>query len=217
MAYMLDLYEEERAKGKTVDVGRAYFETSRYRFTILDAPGHSNQVPNMIQGAAQADIAVLVISAKDGEFESGFNGGQTIEHAILARSLGIRQLVCVINKLDDPTITDPEQRQEEVKQRMIPELKSRCAWNIEKEVSFIPVAALKKYNMSEKHTDSPINKWWKGKSLLEHLDNLTIEGRDKNKSLRFNVLDRFKDNGTFVFGKVESGTIVKGQDIIICP
>lgn len=171
----------------------------------------------MIQGAAQADIAVLVISAKDGEFESGFNGGQTIEHAILARSLGIRQLVCVINKLDDPTITDPEKRYEEVKQRMIPELKSRCAWNIEKEVSFIPVAALKKYNMSVKHTNSPINKWWKGKSLLEHLDSLTIEGRDKNKSLRFNVLDRFKDNGTFVFGKVESGTIVKGQDIIVCP
>jgi len=71
--------------------------------------------------------------------------------------------------------------------------------------------------MSDKHKNSPINKWWSGKSLLEHLDNLKIEGRDKNKSLRFNVLDRFKDNGTFVFGKVESGTIVKGQEIIVCP
>jgi len=100
---------------------------------------------------------------------------------------------------------------------MIPELKSQCAWNIEKDVSFIPVAALKKWNMNCNFVNSPINKWFKGNSLLEHLDGLKIEDRDKNKSLRFNILDRFKDNGNFVFGKVEQGTIVKGQDVIICP
>lgn len=100
---------------------------------------------------------------------------------------------------------------------MIPELKGKCAWNIEKDVSFIPVAALKKWNMNADHKNSPINKWFKGKSLLEHLDNLKIEDRDKDKPLRFNILDRFKDNGNFVFGKVESGTIIKGQEVLICP
>ena len=90
MAYIMDTNEEERAKGKTVEVGRAAFETEKKRYTILDAPGHKNYVPNMIAGAAQADIGVLVIAARQGEFETGFErGGQTREHAQLAKTLGI--------------------------------------------------------------------------------------------------------------------------------
>lgn len=147
----------------------------------------------MIQGAAQADIGVLVISAKTGEFESGFEkGGQTIEHAILARSLGIRQLIVVVNKLDEPSIVNPEARFNDIKSKVMPVLKGQCGW-LEKDVSFIPVAALMKWNMDKLHLDNPIRKWWKGDSLLEHLDNIHILDRDKNKSLRFNILDRFKD------------------------
>jgi peptide chain release factor subunit 3 len=90
LAYVMDVSEEEKAKGKTVEMGRAVFDTQKKRYTIFDAPGHKNYVPNMIMGAALADFGGLVISAKKGEFEAGFDAdGQTREHAQLARSLGI--------------------------------------------------------------------------------------------------------------------------------
>jgi peptide chain release factor subunit 3 len=93
-AYAMDTNAEERAKGKTVEVGRAFFTTEHKRFTVLDAPGHKNFVPHMIGGASQADIGVLLIAARKGEFETGFEkGGQTREHALLAKTLGVRHLV----------------------------------------------------------------------------------------------------------------------------
>ena len=105
LAFIMDTSEEERAKGRTVEVGRAHFETAVNRYTILDAPGHKNYVPNMITGASQADVGILVISARKGEFETGFEkGGQTREHALLAKTLGVQYLVVVINKMDDPTV-----------------------------------------------------------------------------------------------------------------
>merc|ERR1712238_46300 len=100
LAFIMDTNEEERAKGKTVEVGRAHFETDAKRYTILDAPGHKNYVPNMIMGASQADVGVLVISARKGEFETGFDrGGQTRKHAMLAKTLGVSYMVVVINKM----------------------------------------------------------------------------------------------------------------------
>lgn len=107
----MDLSEEERAKGKTIDVARARFETPQKRFTILDAPGHKNYVPNMILGASQADIAILVISAKKGEFETGFEkDGQTREHATLAMTLGIKHIVVAINKMDEQSVQWEKER-----------------------------------------------------------------------------------------------------------
>ena len=107
LAYIMDTNEEERAKGITVEVGRAYFETENKRFTVLDAPGHKNYVPNMIAGAAQADVAVLVISSRKGEFESGFDrSGQTREHVLLARQVGVPAIVVFMNKCDQ--LDDPE-------------------------------------------------------------------------------------------------------------
>ena len=101
LAYVMDSSDEEKAKGKTVEVGKAYFETKSKKFTVLDAPGHKNYVPNMIMGAAMADIGALVISARKGEFEAGFEkDGQTREHAQLAKSLGVQKLVIIVNKMD---------------------------------------------------------------------------------------------------------------------
>ena len=98
-------------QGKTVEVGRAYFETDTRRYTILDAPGHKSFVPSMISGAAQADVAVLVISARKGEFETGFEkGGQTREHAMLVKTAGVQKLVVVVNKMDDPTVNWGKER-----------------------------------------------------------------------------------------------------------
>ena len=105
-------------------MGRATFETKKKRFTILDAPGHAGFVPNMIGGAAQADVGVLVISARKGEFETGFERkGQTREHAMLAKTAGVKHLVVLINKMDDPTVEWLEDRYEECKMKLTPFLK----------------------------------------------------------------------------------------------
>lgn len=125
LAFIMDTNEEERAKGKTVEVGRAYFATDKKRYTILDAPGHKNYVPNMIGGAAQADIAILVISARQGEFEAGFEGqGQTKEHTTLAKTLGVRQLIIAVNKMDDPSVDWSKDRWEEIQKKVTPFLRS---------------------------------------------------------------------------------------------
>jgi peptide chain release factor subunit 3 len=111
LSWALDSTKEERSKGKTVEVGRARFETEKRRYTILDAPGHKSYVPNMISGAAQADVGILVISARKGEYETGFDkGGQTREHAVLAKMQGINKLVVAINKMDDPTVEWSKER-----------------------------------------------------------------------------------------------------------
>jgi peptide chain release factor subunit 3 len=114
LSWALDLTKEERSKGKTVEVGRGFFETDRRRYSILDAPGHKTFVPSMLGGAAQADVGVLVISARKGEFETGFErGGQTREHAMLAKTQGVNKLIVVINKMDDPTVNWQKARYDE--------------------------------------------------------------------------------------------------------
>ena len=114
LSWALDLTKEERAKGKTVEVGRGFFETDRRRYTILDAPGHKTFVPNMIGGASQADVGILVISARKGEYETGFEkGGQTREHAMLAKTQGVNKLIVAVNKMDDPTVEWSKERYEE--------------------------------------------------------------------------------------------------------
>jgi len=101
LAYVMDINEEERQKGKTVECGKAHFVLPSKKFTLFDAPGHKNYVPNMIMGACQADLVGLIVSAKIGEFESGFEkGGQTQEHAWLAKTLGVQQMICILTKMD---------------------------------------------------------------------------------------------------------------------
>ena len=134
----MDQGEEERAKGKTVEVGKAHFETKNKRFTIIDAPGHKNYVPNMIAGTSQADVGCLVISAKMGEFESGFEkGGQTREHALLAKSIGIQHLVVLINKMDD--IKWERERYLHIIQTLTVFLKD-VGYNTDKNIFWVPIA-----------------------------------------------------------------------------
>jgi len=141
LAYIMDTNEEERSKGKTVEVGKAHFTTKTKRFTILDAPGHKNYVPNMIAGASQADYAALVISSKTGEFESGFEkGGQSKEHAMLAKSLGVLKLIVVINKMDEDNWNQP--RFDYIKEKMSPFLSTSCGFDLEKDVSWVPISGI---------------------------------------------------------------------------
>ena len=105
LSWALDSTPQERSKGKTVEVGRGFFETEKRRYSILDAPGHKTYVPSMIGGASQADVGILVISARKGEYETGFEkGGQTREHITLAKTAGVSKIAVVINKMDDPTV-----------------------------------------------------------------------------------------------------------------
>ena len=227
LAFIMDTNEEERAKGKTVEVGKAHFETEAKRYTILDAPGHKNYVPNMIMGASQADVGVLVISARKGEFETGFDrGGQTREHAMLAKTLGVSFLVVVVNKMDDPTVNWSKARYDECVTKLRPFLKG-CGFTIKREVKFIPISGLAGYNVKDE-VDPSICGWWKEcwkngennttePTLLSLLDSLEIKGRDPNAPLRIPVLDRYTDRGTIAMGKVESGVARPGMKITLMP
>ncbi|KAH8069107.1 hypothetical protein JL720_12011 [Aureococcus anophagefferens] len=227
LAFIMDTNEEERAKGKTVEVGRAPFETEVKRYTILDAPGHKSYVPHMISGAAQADVGILVISARRGEFETGFErGGQTREHAMLCKTLGVRFLLVVINKMDDPTVQWKKERYDECVSKLKPFLKT-CGFIIRKEVKFMPISGLVGSNVLNQ-VDAAVCPWWQAcvdagdhnttdATLIGCLDKLTIEGRSAESPVRIPVLDRFYERGTMVMGKVESGRIAKGMKLTIMP
>ena len=159
LSWALDSTPQERAKGKTVEVGRAYFETEKRRYTILDAPGHKTYVPSMISGAAQADVAILVISARKGEFETGFErGGQTREHIMLVKTAGVSKVVVVINKMDDPTVTWDKTRYDEIKDKLTPFIKS-AGFNLKSDVSFLPVSAYMGNNLKVRVSKS-VCPWW---------------------------------------------------------
>ena len=215
MAYIMDTSEEERAKGKTVEVGRAHFETEKKRYTVLDAPGHKNYVPNMIAGAAQADVGVLVIAARKGEFETGFErGGQTREHAQLAKTLGVTKLIVLVNKMDDPTVKWDKGRWDEINVKISPFLKS-CGYN-PKDVQFVPVSGLYGTNMKTK-VDAETCAWYEGKSFFQTLDDLDPLERNPDAPFRLPVLDKHKDMGTIVMGKTEAGTVRRGDKLVVMP
>ncbi|KAL3626640.1 hypothetical protein CASFOL_030189 [Castilleja foliolosa] len=216
MAYIMDTNEEERAKGKTVEVGRAYFETETSRFTILDAPGHKSYVPNMISGASQADVGVLVISARRGEFETGYErGGQTREHVQLAKTLGVTKLIVVVNKMDDPTVQWSKERFDEIESKIATFVKS-SGYNVKKDVQFLPISGLMGSNMKTRMGKS-VCPWWNGPCLFEVLDAIEIPLRDPKGPFRMPIIDKFKDMGTVVMGKIESGSIREGDNMLIMP
>ncbi|KAK9153921.1 hypothetical protein Sjap_001401 [Stephania japonica] len=216
MAYIMDTNEEERVKGKTVEVGRAHFETENTRFTILDAPGHKSYVPNMISGASQADVGVLVISARKGEFETGYErGGQTREHVLLAKTLGVSKLLVVVNKMDDPTVGWSKERYDEIESKMLPFLKS-SGYNVKKDVQFLPMSGLIGTNIKTR-VDRSVCPWWDGPCLFEVLDTIEIPLRDPKGPFRMPILDKFKDMGTVVMGKIESGSVREGDSLLVMP
>ncbi|KAI3696122.1 hypothetical protein L1987_79131 [Smallanthus sonchifolius] len=216
MAYIMDTNAEERVKGITVEVGRAHFETETTRFTILDAPGHKSYVPNMISGASQADIGVLVISARKGEFETGYErGGQTREHVQLAKTLGVSKLLVVVNKMDDPTVNWSKERYDEIESKMVPFLKS-SGYNVKKDIQFLPISGLHGTNMQTR-MDNKVCPWWSGQCLFEALDAIEVPPRDPGGPFRMPIIDKFKDMGTVVMGKVESGSVREGSNVLIMP
>ncbi|CAO1630305.1 unnamed protein product [Parajaminaea phylloscopi] len=216
LSWALDSTPQEREKGKTVEVGRAFFETGKRRYTILDAPGHKSYVPSMISGAAQADIAILVISARRGEFETGFEkGGQTREHAMLVKTAGVQRLVVVINKMDEPTVQWAEERYTEITTKLTPFLRS-AGFNPKTDVTFIPVSAYSGQNLKDP-VPKDVCPWYSGPSLLGFLDDLELGDRKISQPLKMPISEKYNDMGTVVVGKLEAGKIKKGDSLLLMP
>ncbi|XP_076129178.1 HBS1-like protein isoform X3 [Alosa pseudoharengus] len=215
-AWVLDETGEERDRGVTMDVGMTKFETTSKVVTLMDAPGHKDFIPNMITGAAQADVAVLVVDASRGEFEAGFEaGGQTREHALLVRSLGVTQLAVAVNKMDQ--VSWQQERFKEITSKLGHFLKQ--AGFKDSDVFYIPTSGLSGENLSSKSSVSELVSWYKGPCLVEQIDGFKPPQRSVEKPFRLCVSDVFKDQGSgfCVTGKIEAGYIQTGDRMLAMP
>ena len=207
-AWVLDKLKAERERGITIDIALWKFESAKRVFTIIDAPGHRDFIKNMITGTSQADAAVLMIAAGEGEFEAGFSkDGQTREHALLAQTMGVRQMIVAINKMDDKSVNYSEKRYKEIKDELITYLK-KVGYNPAK-IEFIPISGWVGDNMVEPSENMG---WYKGPFLLQALDSLNIPKKPTDKPLRLPLQDVYKITGigTVPVGRVETGTLKAG-------
>ncbi|MCS7115374.1 MAG: translation elongation factor EF-1 subunit alpha [Nitrososphaerota archaeon] len=214
-AWILDNLKEERERGLTIDLRFLKFETKKYYFTIIDAPGHRDFVKNMITGASQADGAILFVSSKRGEFEAGIGpGGQTREHAFLAFTLGVNQLVVAINKMDDPTVNWSQERYTEIKNEVSRMLRM-VGYKVDK-IPFVPVSGWTGDNLVKPSDKMP---WYKGPTLIDALDTFEVPPKPLNKPLRIPIQDVYSITGvgTVPVGRVETGVLKEGDMVIFMP
>jgi len=214
-AWVLDKLKAERERGITIDIALWKFETPKYYFTIIDAPGHRDFIKNMITGTSQADCAVLVIASGQGEFEAGISkNGQTREHALLAYTLGVKQMICCINKMDDKSVNWGEGRYTEIKTEVSSFIK-KIGYNPDK-VPFVPISGWLGDNMLERSTNM---NWYKGPTLIEALDAIEPPKRPVEKPLRIPLQDVYKIGGigTVPVGRVETGVLKPGQVVTFAP
>ncbi|KAL1847017.1 translation termination factor GTPase eRF3 [Paecilomyces lecythidis] len=223
LSWALDLTNEERAKGKTVEVGRAFFKLTvdspdgpvTREFTILDAPGHKSYVPNMIGGASQADVGVLVISARKGEYETGFErGGQTREHALLARNTGVKKILVVVNKMDDPTVEWSKARYDECTTKVRKFLEA--LGYTKDDLFFMPISAQTTLGIKDR-VPKDLVPWYDGPSLLEYLGQMKMPERKINAPFMMPVSAKYRDMGTMIEGRIESGVIKKTGTYLMMP
>ncbi|KAJ7774210.1 P-loop containing nucleoside triphosphate hydrolase protein [Mycena maculata] len=217
-AWGLDGTTEERERGITMDVALQSFSTTQRQITVLDAPGHKEFIPNMISGASQADCALLVVDASTGEFEAGFErGGQSREHLILARSLGIAQVIVAINKLDQ--VQWEKNRYDEICALLRPFL-VQSGFHPSK-TTFVPVGAMLGVNLAACEGDDAkqLLEWYKGPTLVDLLDNLEPPSRDIVSPARIPISNIFKGqgSGTSISGRLLSGVIQVGERLRVLP
>jgi elongation factor 1-alpha len=205
-AYVMDNLKEERERGVTIDLAHKKFTTQKFYFTIIDAPGHKDFIKNMITGASQADAAVLVVAANDGV------NAQTKEHVFLSRTLGVKQMIIAINKMD--MMKYDEKRFNEVKKDVETLLKS-IGYKID-EIPFVPIAALPGDNVAKKSANMS---WYTGKILLELLDELKVPNKPTDKPLRMPLQEVYniKGIGCVPVGRIETGIMKAGDKIIAVP
>ena len=214
-AWVMDKLKSERERGITIDISLWQFESPKYHFTIIDAPGHRDFIKNMITGTSQADCAILMIASPQGEFEAGISKeGQTREHALLAFTLGVKQMIVCMNKMDEKTVNFSEERYNEIKKEVTDFLK-KVGYKPDT-IPFIPISGWNGDNMLEKSENTP---WYKGPCLLEALDKIDPPKRPTEKPLRLPLQDVYKIGGigTVPVGRVETGVLKPGMNIYFAP
>jgi len=230
-AWVLDKLKAERERGITIDIALWKFETTNYMVTIIDAPGHRDFIKNMITGTSQADCAVLIVAAGTGEFEAGIsNNGQTREHALLAFTLGVKQLIVAVNKMDSTEPKYSENRFGEIKGEVEKYIK-KVGYN-PKTVAFVPISGWHGDNMLETSENMTWFKGWeverkkdgkddiaKGTTLLQALDSILPPQRPTGLPLRLPLQDVYKIGGigTVPVGRVETGLIKPGMVVTFAP
>ncbi|CEH12190.1 elongation factor 1-alpha [Ceraceosorus bombacis] len=224
-AWVLDKLKAERERGITIDIALWKFETPKYMVTVIDAPGHRDFIKNMITGTSQADCAILIIAGGTGEFEAGISkDGQTREHALLSFTLGVRQLIVAVNKMD--TTKYSEDRFNEIIKETSTFIK-KVGYN-PKSVAFVPISGWHGDNMIEPTTNMPWYKGWEketkagkstGKTLLDAIDAIEPPSRPTDKPLRLPLQDVYKIGGigTVPVGRVETGVIKPGMVVNFAP
>jgi elongation factor 1-alpha len=214
-AWVLDNLKAERERGITIDIALWKFETPKFYFTVIDAPGHRDFIKNMITGTSQADVALLVVASGQGEFEAGISkDGQTREHGLLAFTLGVKQMIVAVNKMDDPSVMFSEARYNEIKDEVSNYLK-KVGYKVAK-IPFVPISGWAGDNMIEKSPNMP---WYTGPTLMESLDTVTPPKRPTDKPLRLPLQDVYKIGGigTVPVGRVETGTLKPGMVVVFAP
>lgn len=205
LSWCMDLNPEEREKGKTVEVGTTSFDLPHTKVNVLDAPGHKQFVNEMIEGASRADIGILIVSSRTGEFEAGFKGGQTKEHMLLLKAGNVDRMIVLVNKMDECNWS--EERYNEIVSKV-----EKFSKSLFKEVYFIPISGFNGDNIKTRKETT----FYKGPSFLEYLDGVDILEVDSEPCLT--VLEKVKTSGNiFFYVKVESGTFTKDEEYKILP
>jgi len=214
-AWVLDKLKAERERGITIDIALWKFQSEKRIFTIIDAPGHRDFIKNMITGTSQADAAILMIASDAGGFEAGFSKeGQTREHALLAQTMGVKQMIVAVNKMDDSSVKYSQKRYDEIKSELTTYLK-KVGYKVDT-MPFIPISGWEGDNMLEPSSNMP---WYKGPTLLAALDNLNPPKRPSEKPLRLPLQDVYKIGGigTVPVGRVETGVLKAGMVVTFGP
>ncbi len=213
LAWVLDQGTEERTRGVTIDIATNRFETKSTSFTILDAPGHRDFIPNMIAGASQADFAILVIDASTGAFESGLKG-QTREHSLLIRSMGVSRIIVAVNKLD--TVNWSRERFTEITQQVSGFLLATGFQT--KNISFIPLSGLHGDNLVRK-SEVAAASWYTGPTLIEELENAEPLARALGKPLRITISEVYKtpQSALTISGRIDAGSLQTGDALLVQP
>ena len=207
-AFVMDTLKEEQERGVTIDLSHKRFDTDKYYFTIIDAPGHKDFIKNMITGASQADCAVLVVAANDGV------NSQTIEHLKLSKIFGVGQLIVAVNKMDMPGVDYAEKRYKDVVED-VKKHATQAGWKADK-VRFIPMASLPGENITKKSAKMP---WWTGDCLLEAINKFEVPSKPTELPLRMPIQDVYNITGIGVVpvGRIETGIMKAGDKVMVVP